>query len=289
MSIDSPSLPELPPLTVAELDLPGGLIPALLAMLERVNGVLLDHYNNTAQLEVEHKADDSPVTQADQDAHDLIKKGLASITPGIPVLSEESPDEELAERGRWRACWIVDPLDGTKEFIGRTGEFTVNVALVVGIRPVLGIISVPITGRHYVGVPDSGACRVEGATVVGLTVAGLRPGRALRVLASKRHNPGKVAGVLDRLAGVADGVERVNAGSALKFCSLVDGEAEIYPRTSPCYEWDVAAGDALVHGAGGFVMDGAGNPLEYNCRETLLVEHFIAGVDDSIDWAARLG
>lgn len=288
MSLSAENLPSLPESLRASLALPERLIADLIEMLERVDGLLLEHYNNTDPLAVTRKADDSPVTRADEDAHQAIKADLNRLTPDIPVLSEESPDEQVADRLTWPACWVVDPLDGTKEFIGRTDEFSINIALVVDDRPVLGLISVPVRAHHYIGIPGQGAWVVKSGEVTALRGIQVDTEKPVGVLASKRHHPKKVEAVLSKLLSVGDGVVRINAGSALKFCALVEGEAVIYPRTSPCYEWDVAAGDALVHGAGGFLVDGAGETLRYNRRESLLVEHFIAGTDSSVDWVALL-
>ena len=282
---------------VTSVHLPGAapfLIDDLVSLTERVDALLLQHYNNGEGIGVERKVDSSPVTRADRDAHELIFAGLTSLTPDIPILSEESPAEQIGDRLDWQRCWIVDPLDGTKEFIGRTGEFTINIALVDQGRPVLGLLSVPVQGQCYVGIPGQGAWCLGPANGAGLRAARLlqvqtlSPHSPLRVLASARHNADRVAAVMSKLDRVGAGTQRINAGSALKFCALLETEADIYPRTSPCYEWDVAAGDALVTAAGGFVVDTEGVPLRYNQRHSLLVERFIAGADDSIDWPGLL-
>ncbi len=283
--------PQLPPAVMADLALPVSLLDSLMALVAAAGERLLQHYNNAAEISVERKADKSPVTQADHDSHDLLFTGLSALTPAVPVMSEESPREEIAGRRQWRACWVVDPLDGTKEFLGRTGEFTINLALVLDERPVLGIIAVPVEGVTYLGIPGehqgAGAWRCSGA---GLATCELLPQMSehpegvVRLLASQRHDPLKVESVMQRLEPVARAVQRVNAGSAIKFCALIEGQAEIYPRTSPCYEWDVAAGDALVHAAGGYLVDPDGQRLRYNARDTLLVENFTAGLVTQRDW-----
>ncbi len=273
---------------------PTDLIDDLIALAGRADALLMQHYNNADEIGVERKHDSSPVTRADRDAHELISEGLNGLTPDIPVLSEESPAEQISERLNWRQCWIVDPLDGTKEFIGRTGEFTVNIALIDEGRPILGLLSLPTQGLCYVGMPGQGAWCLGPTSDTGqravraLQVQTLLRQQPLRVLASARHNADRVAAVLSKLECVAVGTQRINAGSALKFCALLESQADIYPRTSPCYEWDVAAGDALVTAAGGFVVDTEGVPLRYNQRQTLLVERFIAGADDSVDWPSLL-
>lgn len=288
-ALSKPAL-RLPADTARKLGVVAELPEHLQPLLARVGRRLSGHYNKSEAIEVVHKTDQSPVTEADHDAHALLLEGLTALTPEIPVLSEESPEASIADRRSWDTSWIVDPLDGTREFIEGTGEFTVNVALVHRHRPVLGIISVPLLRQLFVGIPDVGAWLVDDATgqVEPLRVAPWSGTGPLRVLASQRHNPNRVASVLDRLRVVTEDVVRINAGSALKFCVLARGDADLYPRTSPCYEWDVAAGDALVHGAGGFLTGTDGQPLRYNARDVLLVETFLAGADDSVDWRGLL-
>ena len=172
--------------------------------------------------------------------------------------------------------------------IDRTDEFTINVALIWQSRAVLGFILLPVSHELYIGAVGVGAWRCTPDACKPLRVRQLDVLSPLGVLASVRHSDAKVSAVLKRLDGVCSGTERINAGSAVKFCRLVDAEADIYPRTSPCYEWDVAAGDAIVTAAGGFVCSAAGQPMRYNERDTLLVEHFVAGADSSLDWAGKL-
>lgn len=281
MSEHTSSHPQLPARLAERLLLAPSLLPSLLALTEAASELLLTHYNNADGIEVERKADQSPITAADRAAHALIAGTLAELTPDIPVLSEESTSAEIAERREWPACWVVDPLDGTKEFIGRTGEFTINIALIFEHRPVLGIIAVPCQGTCYLGVPNVGAWLCSGAGLAisrPLVPSEWRHEEPVRVLASERHDPQRVAAVMAKLSPAASTLERVNAGSAIKFCALVDGDAELYPRTSPCYEWDVAAGDALVTAVGGFLVDANGDCLQYNARSGLLVNYFVAGV-----------
>lgn len=270
------------------LRLPADLGERLLALSAQVGHELCRHYNNVEELDVLRKADSSPVTAADHAAHDALEAGLRALTPDIPVLSEESAAEDIEHRREWPLCWMIDPLDGTKEFIGRTGEFTINIALIRHRRPVLGLIAIPIEACAYFGVPSAGVWRCDGADYGRCQALPAVPPRAdgdsVRMLASERHHPDKVAQVMDKLAALSSTVERLNAGSAIKFCALLDGRGDVYPRTSPCYEWDVAAGDALVHAAGGIVVDADGEPLRYNSRDTLLVERLTAAMDPSINW-----
>jgi len=262
----------------ADLDLQPGTLKSLLALMADTSDTIIGHYNKSEEIQVDRKADKSPVTIADRAAHEQLCRGLSQLSPHIPVLSEESLDTEIADRRQWPACWVVDPLDGTKEFIGRTGEFTINVALVRDSRPVLGLIAVPLEGLCYLGLPSVGLWRCSGPDYERLEQLEDQPlyDEGIRFLASERHHPDRVAAVRAHLETTGAVVSRHNAGSALKFCALLDGKADVYPRTSPCYEWDVAAGDALVWAAGGFVVDLWGNPIQYNSRESLLVRRFIA-------------
>ncbi|EED34662.1 3'(2'),5'-bisphosphate nucleotidase [Luminiphilus syltensis NOR5-1B] len=258
----------------------------------RADELLRSYYSNPDAVDVSQKADDSPVTAADHASHECWVEALAALTPSIPVLSEESTAAELEQRRQWQRLWVLDPLDGTKEFIARTGEFTINLALVDEERPVLGLISVPMQRLWYLGIPGVGAWRFRSAeglrnpTTLKLTDFGSNSGVTL--LASARHHPGRVSLMMTQLEPLGTPVSRENAGSALKFCRMLDGDGDVYPRTSPCYEWDVAAGDALVSAAGGAVTTYAGEPLRYNCRDTLLVDDFIAVADPTVDYLSVL-
>lgn len=263
----------------------------LLGIADQVSELLLGFYARPDDLAASQKSDSSPITAADHGAHALLQQALGRLTPQVPILSEESPAEAISNRRQWQALWVVDPLDGTREFIERTDEFTCNIALVIDGRPVLGLISVPVAGHHYLGVPGAGAMRFTlGQRVVGepLRTRLLDPTRPLGLLASQRHHPERVAAMTDALSSLAAGVTRHNAGSAVKFCALLEGEADVYPRSSPCYEWDVAAGDALVTAAGGSVRDVNGEPLSYNSQESLLADRFVAAADPAVDYSAAL-
>ncbi len=219
------------------------------------------------------KADDSPLTLADLDSHRLLEQGLRMLAPGLPLLSEESPPEVVAARRQWRRFWLVDPLDGTREFLDRTDEFTVNIALIEGARPTLGILYLPVQRCAYVGVPgaESSCYRRSDSGWVGRTTTARRldPARTLAIHTSRRPGGARLQACIDRIAGEAAGVERVPGGSAMKFCRLADGEGDFYPRFSPCSEWDVAAGQAVLEAAGGAVLGLDGQALRYNTRDTL--------------------
>jgi len=268
-------------------------VARLLAITREAERVVLGYYNNLQHEDVTHKADDSPVTAADHASHDLLFAALQALTPDIPMLSEESSAADIAARLSWPVVWMVDPLDGTKEFIASTGEFTINIALVSEGRPLLGLLARPTTGEVFVGIPGIGAwCyRQEADAQEVRTVLRTRPIDSevpVTILASSRHSPTRVEAVMQALSDLASGVERSDAGSALKFSALAAGNADVYPRTSPCYEWDVAAGDALVEAAGGCVLGLDGEPLRYNQRDTLLAPRFIAQADPSVNYLDKL-
>jgi 3'(2'), 5'-bisphosphate nucleotidase len=199
------------------------------------------------------------------------------------VLSEESRESELARRRDWHRFWLVDPLDGTKEFLARTGEFTINVALIDEHLPVLGVIYLPLEDVAYVGLPGTGAWRHQFAEGVwhrrAISARKLEAGQSLTVLASRRHRGPRLRSCLDWLVGQWGPLERDDSGSALKFCQLAAGEGDFYPRFTPCCEWDTAAGQALVEAAGGCVVGLDGAPLRYNQRDSLLSPNFYALAD----------
>ena len=254
------------------------LLPGVLRLVAEAERAILEVY--AGSLEVEYKSDDSPITRADKAAHDILSAGLAHLTPGIPVLSEESAEQHaLAVRGRWREFWLVDPLDGTKEFISRNGEFTVNVALVRDHRPVLGVVAAPVLGRTYYGAEGYGAFKVQvGEPPERIhTRAAAQP---LVVVGSRSHRGDSLDSVLLKLGAH----EMRPMGSSLKFCLVAEGAADFYPRLGPTSEWDTAAAQAVVEAAGGAVTTLDGLPLRYNERDTLLNPHFLAVGDTTREW-----
>ena len=227
---------------------------------------------------VEYKEDDSPLTAADRASHGIIGEALARHFPAIPLLSEEGKETPYEERKAWKRFWLVDPLDGTKEFIKRNGEFTVNIALIEGDRPVAGVIFVPVQNRLYWAVAGQGAWRRNGrggAEPIHVRTAPV--GGGLTVVQSRSHPSEALEAYLKRLP-VREAVRR---GSSLKLCAVAEGSADIYPRLGPTWEWDTAAGHAIVEAAGGHVVDLQGTPLRYNKR-VIKHEHFIAVSDLSL-------
>ncbi len=225
--------------------------------------------------EVSHKADASPVTEADLAANRVLVTHLAQLLPGCHVVSEEDP-ASLGYRQSAGRFWLIDPLDGTKEFIARNGEFTVNIALIEEGRSTLGVVYAPAINALYWGGTGLGACRCIGDQTVTINVEPAAEGRACRVVASKSHLNGVTQSMIERLGEVS----LVQAGSSLKFCRVAEGEADIYPRLAPTCEWDTAAGQAVLEGAGGVVLDLQGSPLLYG-KPDVLNPHFVAISDPS--------
>lgn len=229
---------------------------------------------------VARKSDDSPLTEADRAAHEIIVRSLAKLHRDIPVLSEESAPEDHATRRSWSRYWLVDPLDGTKEFLKRNGEFTVNIALVEGHRAVLGVVYAPVLDRSYFGAVDLGAWRDE-AGGAPQTIAVQRTARSpLKVVGSRSHPAPELA---DYLAALGPH-EITDMGSSLKICLVAEGAADLYPRFGPTSEWDTAAAQAILESAGGRMIDKAGRPLRYNSKDDLLNPHFLAFGDPQRDW-----
>ena len=252
-----------------------GLGEALLPVVLRAAAAIMTVY--AGAFAVERKLDDSPLTQADLDSQRIILDGLATLTPGVPVLAEESAQAPWAERRMWRELWVVDPLDGTREFVKRNGEFAINIALIVEHEPVLGLVAIPAQGVVYVGATGCGAYRrlADGARS---TIRVAPPAAPLRIVASRSHRSPQLAGYLARLSSY----EFLGVGSALKFCLLAEGKADLYPRFGPTSEWDTAAGQALLEAAGGHVTRMDGHRLRYNCRESVSNGDFVAFTDPSV-------
>lgn len=227
---------------------------------------------HTADFQVDMKADQSPLTQADLAAHHHIVAGLQRLTPDIPVLSEESQGVTYQERQGWQTFWLVDPLDGTREFIQRNGEFTVNIALVQGHRAVLGVVHIPVQGVTYWAAEHQGAFRTVGQTTTPLQANRTCP-TPLKVVASRSHAGVETTAFLDNLRRDY-ALEVVSKGSALKLCMVAEGAADLYPRLGPTMEWDTAAAQCVVEQAGGVVMALDNRPLQYN-KENLLNPFFM--------------
>ena len=247
-------------------------VQGIIKIAKDAGEAILGYYSET--IEVDRKADDSPLTKADLAAHKVIMKGLSDLTPEIPVISEEGGIAGYEVRKDWERFWLVDPLDGTKEFIKKNGEFTVNIALIERDKPVLGVVYIPAQEIGYTGARGAGAAKFEwdgSNRSIYSEKADLN--RPLKVVASRSHGTDDLEEQLAQ-KGITVG-EKVPAGSSLKFCMVAEGKADIYPRMGPTMEWDTAAGDAVYRYSG---KNGErSSPLVYN-KKTLKNEGFIIGL-----------
>ncbi len=225
--------------------------------------------------DVEYKDDRSPLTEADKASHRIIQEALLKRYPAIPVLSEEGKGIPYEERKDWERFWLVDPLDGTKEFVKRNGEFTVNIALIEGDRPVAGVIYIPVENRLFYGTVGEGAWSRNGdGETVPIHVRETPSAGGLVVVQSRSHPSEALRDYMEKL----NIKESISRGSSLKLCAVADGSADIYPRLGPTWEWDTGAGHAIVEAAGGHVVDLEKKPLRYN-KEVIKNDHFIVVSD----------
>lgn len=253
---------------------------ALQKIIHDAAAVIMDIYQQ-ADLGIEQKSDHSPVTAADIAAHKTIMAGLNKMTPDVPVLSEEGV-VPFAERSQWPLLWIVDPLDGTKEFIKRNGEFSVNIALVEDGVPILGMVFIPTTSEGYFGVTKSwqglptGAVKWHGKDIESIRVR--EPHTPLIAMTSRSHGPSLPDALKEELKAKYESVREIPKGSSIKACRIAEGVADLHLRRGPTSEWDTAAQQAIVEAAGGMLVSPKGDPFRYNQRETLLNGHFfVAG------------
>jgi len=252
------------------------------ALAKQAGEKILEIYNT--DFSVKEKEDDSPLTAADMASHKAIVAGLEALTPDVPVLSEEAAKIPFAERSGWHTYWLIDPLDGTKEFIKRNGEFTVNIALVRDGVPVLGVVHVPVSGVTYAACQGGGAVKaVPGQGEQPIRVRQL-PDGPVAVVGSRSHRGDSLNSFLDKLGEH----EIVSMGSSLKICLVAEGAADVYPRLGPTSEWDTAAAHCVVEQAGGSLTDLEMKPLRYNTKDSLLNPFFLVFGDDSRDWSAYL-
>ena len=234
---------------------------------------------------VQTKDDHSPLTEADLASQRIIARGLADIAAEIPLLGEESAALEIARRREWRTLWLVDPLDGTREFVKRNGEFTVNIALVHDHVPIAGVLYAPAHDVLYTGAHGLPAQRCDAGAMPRVIAAAACASQPPRVLGSRSHRGASLDGLLARLGPHV----LVSAGSALKFGWLADGRADLYPRFSPTCEWDTAAGQAIAEAAGAHIVGLDGRPLRYNERDTLINPSFLGWSDTTRNWLKLLG
>ncbi len=233
---------------------------------------------------VEQKEDHTPLTEADTAAHHIIEDGLQGLTHDIPILTEESAKVPYQERARWQRYWLVDPLDGTREFIKRNGEFTVNIALIDRGESILGIVYAPVLGVSYYACRGHGAYKREAMNdAVQIHARSWNGGRVV-VAGSRSHRGGSLEAFLAKLGDY----ELIPMGSSLKSCLVAEGKADIYPRLGPTSEWDTAAAQCVLEEAGGHITDTAMQPLRYNTKESLLNPYFFAYGAGEVDWSQYL-
>ncbi len=257
-----------------------GLLEAAVGIAHRAGEAIVEIYEQ-ADLGITTKSDDSPLTRADLESHRIIVAGLTELSSEIPVLSEEAAAAPFADRQGWSRFWLVDPLDGTKEFIRRNGEFTVNIALIEAGAPVLGVVYAPTLDRMFTGIVGHGAWRRNGAAEPEpIQVTGPGPG-PLVVAASRSHAGPHLQAFLASLPEH----ELISMGSSLKLCLAAEGRADLYPRLGPTMEWDTGAAHAVVAAAGGDVLDFDGQPLSYN-KEDLHNPWFIVLGNKPVSWQA---
>jgi 3'(2'), 5'-bisphosphate nucleotidase len=258
------------------------LLPGVVSVAIQAGDRILEIYNR--EFSVQHKKDETPVTEADMAAHAVIDDGLEEIADQFPVLSEESASIPFEDRARWECYWLVDPLDGTREFIKRNGEFTVNIALIDNHQSVLGVIYAPVFGSVYYAAKGKGAFKQENnQPAVPIHVRKDR-GDIIIVAGSRSHRGDSLIRFLTNIGDY----EVLTMGSSLKSCLVAEGKADIYARLGPTSEWDTAAAQCIVEEAGGFITDTNMQTLSYNNKEKLLNPHFFVFGDSSVNWSDYL-
>jgi len=234
--------------------------------------LILDIYQSN-NFEQQLKSDSSPLTKADLASHNLIVNRLRELTPNIPILSEESANIAWQERKSWQEYWLIDPLDGTKEFIKKNGEFTVNIALIKDNTPVLGVVYAPVLDATWVGEINKSAIKITPKGRVGIKSIRHQANEIWNVVGSRSHQSDEFRSYVDKLEGK---INIVSMGSSIKLCLVAEGTAHIYPRLGLTSEWDTAAAHAVVNSAGGKVVDiNTGQELRYNTKESLLNPFFV--------------
>jgi 3'(2'), 5'-bisphosphate nucleotidase len=254
------------------------IIEPVIALAKEAGAAILEVY--ATDFDVQAKDDESPLTQADMAAHIIIEKGLSQLTPDIPIISEESGLPDFEVRSQWTRYWLIDPLDGTKEFVNRNDEFTVNIALIDNHRPILGVVYIPVMNKTYTGVEGHGAAVRSGSDAPQAIAVATTSAKPVRVVGSRSHRGASLDAFLERLGDF----DMHAMGSSLKFCVIAEGGADIYPRLGLTSEWDTAAAQAVVEQAGGAVLELDGQPLAYNAKADILNPHFLVRGPADQDW-----
>lgn len=265
------------------IDLSHALLLNIVALAKQAGQAVMPIYHGAA-VEAVAKGDGSPVTQADLLAHRILLAGLSQLTPDVPCLSEESYLDSEPERQAWPCYWLIDPVDGTKEFLAKNGDFTVNIALIKDHQPVLGVVYAPAHQLCYYAAQGLGAYK-DSEVAQPLHVKAVHPAQALTVAVSRRHGQASVHALQQDFAAI----NLCQRGSSLKFCLIAEGQVDLYPRLAPTSEWDTAAAQCILEQAGGQVIDLTGQALRYNLKKTVENPSFIAFGDASISWLQYFG
>lgn len=255
------------------------LLDEVIAIARQAGEAIMAVYE-TSSLEVQRKDDNSPLTQADLAAHHVIEEGLKQLAPDFPVLSEESASVPFDVRRHWKKYWLVDPLDGTREFIKRNGEFTVNIALIDGHDPVLGVVYAPAMDLLFYACKGGGAYKQAAGADAERISTRVYDAAALTVAGSRSHGDDALIRFINRLGPC----QLVSMGSSLKICLVAEGRADIYPRLGLTSEWDTAAAQSVLVEAGGLLMGLDGMSFRYNLKESMLNPHFLAIGDRQHEW-----
>ena len=266
---------------MAEHDLKELLDPVI-QIAYQAGKVIMEVYD--AGFSVEEKSDQTPVTEADMAANNVIESGLKKLTPHLPILTEETKPIPYAERKKWPRYWLIDPLDGTREFIKRNGEFTVNIALIDGDESVLGVVYAPVIGVLYYAAKGQGAFKQDSTNAPKAIHVNNKCPRKTVVACGRSHPTEDIINFLENLGEH----EIIRIGSALKSCMVAEGKADLYARLGPTSEWDTAAAQCVVEEAGGAITDTTMQRLRYNTKDDLLNPHFFVVGDQSINWSDYL-
>lgn len=266
------------------LDRPSKLALSLRNICYAAGDEIMRLYVRPELWQAEDKDDASPVTAADLAANKVICEGLAKLVPRLPVLTEEEQETPWSVRRQWARYWLVDPLDGTKEFLERNGEFSVNIAFIEHGIAKFGIVYLPVQGVSYFGGRNLGSfMQARDGEAKKLEVKKLEWDN-FRLLTSHRHSVAELEPVIERLEDLGANIQKTPVGSSLKICQIAAGEADFYPRLGPTSEWDTAAGQAVLEGAGGRVLDWSFRPLTYNQKASLLNPEFMVVGDLKHPW-----
>lgn len=249
---------------------------------ERAGEAILEFFSDK-DFEQFSKADESPVTSADFAANDVVVNALKALTPNIPIVSEESEGLQLSDRAAWSEYWLVDPLDGTQEFVAGRPDFAVNIALIRNNQPVLGVIHAPVTGEFYWAAKGLGAYKIKKHKQTRLEANVIDPSKPHLMVAISRV---QTLETITKYIKPDISLQFISLGScALKSCLVAEGKADIYIRVGPTGEWDTGAPQIIVEEAGGLIIDSEFKPLSYNKRESLLNPDFFVGADSRLDWS----